>query len=173
MNHTIHDIELPLIQSNLPYDRLQILEMINNSASSSIDTPTQKISRTDWFIPSEATRSYYNAYEPVIYDALDLISEVYGHPKSYLQPTNYWFQQYTTGDFHSWHAHGGSVFNVVYYVDIDDQTSKTTFRFNGKEVSVPVKSGDILIFPSCLQHCSAVNKSNKIKTVIALNVDLN
>lgn len=173
MDHTLHEINLPLIKATLQYDKSAILEAINKSASASVDTPTQKISRTDWFIPSEVVRPYYEAFEPVLYDAMDLISEVYGHPKSYLNPTNYWFQQYDHGDFHSWHAHGGSVFNVVYYVDVDDSTSRTVFRINGKEVSVPVKSGDILIFPSCLQHCSIPNRSSKIKTVIALNIDLN
>ena len=87
---------------------------------------------------------------------------------------NYWFQQYKKKDFHTWHIHGGCNFSCVYYVDIDDNCSKTTFRLlDGSEFDVAVKEGDVLVFPSYMPHTSKPNKSNKTKTIISFNMGTN
>jgi hypothetical protein len=86
-----------------------------------------------------------------------------------LQGFSIWYQQYAKGDMHGWHRHPGCTFSNIYYVDLPENENKTTFRFRDKEFIVDIKEGQILTFPSYLEHCSKPNPLYKFKTVIAFN----
>ena len=128
------------------------------------------IYNTDFFVkahPSTDNR-YVDLVLPIIYKHNNALHSFL----KYITPIevdNIWFQQYKKGNQHTWHRHKFSIFSNVYYVDLAEGVSKTTFRFLGKEFSVEVNEGQILTFPSYLEHCSKPNLSDKIKTVIAFN----
>jgi hypothetical protein len=62
----------------------------------------------------------------------------------------------------------------VYYLELPTDGPKTVFKnpFNSEEIIYPdVKEGDILTFPSILEHCSPSNNSTHRKTIISFNID--
>jgi ectoine hydroxylase-related dioxygenase (phytanoyl-CoA dioxygenase family) len=51
-------------------------------------------------------------------------------------------------------------------------TPKTSFKlFDKSEIEIEMNEGEILIFPSYLEHISKSNKSDKIKTIISFNIN--
>jgi len=131
----------------------------------------QSIFNTDWHL-SNAFYNKNSEYTSIINNIIGEHTEALTHFLRYVDPIsceNIWFQQYKRNDFHGWHRHERSVFSNVYYVDLPDNASKTSFRFLGKEFSIEVKEGQILTFPSFIEHCSKPNPSDKIKTVISFN----
>lgn len=86
---------------------------------------------------------------------------------------NYWFQQYTRNLTHGWHYHWSCLFHAIYYLELPKGTPPTMCRLpGGFEYTPNVKEGDILIMPSTICHCSPKNKSDKRKTIIAVNIDM-
>jgi len=128
----------------------------------------QSIANTDWNIPMSVNRPYYNIIAPLIDSVCNTIKTKYKYPIN-LELETFWFQQYKTGDFHTWHTHSGS-FSCVYYVDISDKTPSTSFNILGEDVQVNVNEGDILVFPAFIPHQSKPNLDTKIKTVISFNL---
>ena len=131
----------------------------------------QKISNSDWHLGINFIRYYKDNLINVWEDITKYINELYGIDHK-LSVTNYWFQQYEKNDLHSWHIHQGCLFSCVYYVDIQKDTPKTSFKlFDKSEIEIKMNEGEILIFPSFLQHCSKQNQSNKTKTIISFNIN--
>ena len=147
---------------------LILSEILEMGQHSNIDKH-QKISNSDWFLPKEFFRSYFNYIEPVMKNVCHVVKETMQY-KHDIKVDNYWFQQYEYGDYHNWHAHGGALFSCVYYVDIDDKMPKTSFKLFDDEFEIGIKEGSVLVFPPFLNHCSKPNKSKKTKTVIAFNL---
>ena len=144
-----------------------ILNAIRDMGEFSYRMKENQLSNTDWHLTT-VERKYYDIVKPI----LDAHNEELGNALGFnMNITNYWFQQYKTGDSHTWHLHGGATHSNVYYVELDSENPKTSFRHNGNEFDVPVKEGCILTFPSYLTHCSKENKSLSTKTVIGFNTD--
>ena len=147
------------------------LEQLNSLSVHSISDVNQRIFNTDFHINSHFNKVDYKSVQKVVDDHNIALSKFlnYGTRDRILVLNNYfWFQQYKTNDYHTWHRHDGC-FSNVYYIDLPCNASKTSFRFMGKEFQVEVEEGQILTFPSFLEHCSKPNPSDKIKTVIAFN----
>jgi hypothetical protein len=147
----------------------QILSGIKSMGVHSLEEEGQKISNTDWHLSSNYDRPYYlvlkklwDTHVPAIKRIADIEKECIFNLK------NYWFQQYKEGDYHEWHIHDNVVFSNVYYVDLPNGSSMTSFKMGGEEFEVPVKEGQILTFPSCFSHCSKPNKVGT-KTVVSFN----
>ena len=131
----------------------------------------QSIFNTDWHL-SDNLHSKNTEYSCIINNIIFNHNKALSHFLRYEDPINcgnIWFQQYRKNDFHGWHRHKRSVFSNVYYVDLPNNAIKTSFRLLGKEFSVEVKEGQILTFPSFIEHCSKPNLFNNIKTVISFN----
>ena len=148
----------------------EILTAIESMGTHSLIDDRQQISNSDWHLNANYPRPYYDMIFPCINENL---SELNTKMKcNIIDIDNYWFQQYESEDYHSWHHHGKCTFSSVYYVELPEQTS-TTFEYMGNEFEVDVEEGDYLIFPSYLRHCSKPNKTGKRKTIIALNLNIN
>lgn len=147
-----------------------ILNAISSMGLHSNIDNNQSISNTDWHLNGNVYRPYFDYIDPIIKNISKEIQLMLQIPEQ-IQLINYWFQQYKKDDFHTWHIHGGCNFSCVYYVNLNDDNAKTTFRLlNGSEFTVDVKEGNILIFPSYLPHTSKSNNSDVVKTVIAFNI---
>lgn len=146
--------------------KTSVLSHIESKGKYSILDDHQSISNTDWHIGQMADKGYWQYVS----------SRVDSHNKGLLenfkvdtfQVDNFWFQQYETGDYHSWHNHPGCCFSSVLYVELGDSTPRTTFKWMGRSFEVNVKEGDIISFPSFVAHGSKVNKSTR-KTIISYN----
>jgi hypothetical protein len=126
------------------------------------------IYNTDYFV-TKFHEEYREIILPIFNNHnLSLFNYLQYSENDFFRIKNIWFQQYAKGDGHSWHRHDG-VFSSIYYVDLPDGASLTTFRFQGKEFEVDVREGQILTIPSFFEHCSKPSKSVNLKTVIAFN----
>jgi hypothetical protein len=147
----------------------KILKAISEMGLHSTADGNQKITNTDWYLPTSYERPYFEYLEPVLLTHVNELAqavEVSEHTSISLK--NYWFQQYKEGDFHEWHMHENSLFSSVYYVDLPSGAAKTSFKCGEESFDVPVKEGCILTFPACFLHCSKPNKK-ATKTVISFN----
>ena len=147
-----------------------ILEDINkNSIFSIYDQGRESIHNTDFYIDKQFNYcNYPNIAIPIFEKHNRALTNFLGYDVG-IVTKEIWYQQYATGDFHCWHRHNGCTFSNVYYVELPEKSSKTTFRFLKQEFVVDVKEGQILTFPSFLYHCSKPNQSKNIKTIISFN----
>jgi mannose-6-phosphate isomerase-like protein (cupin superfamily) len=131
----------------------------------------QQLANTDWHLSPKFQRNYINLFSPIIEEHCRLLSIEFKLPFD-LICQYFWFQQYATTDFHSWHVHHDCLYSSVYYLDLPEGASKTSFKFLDEEFEVDVKEGDILTFPGSVLHSSKPNKSKNIKTIIAFNTTI-
>ena len=84
-----------------------------------------------------------------------------------------WFQQYNKQGTHNWHVHSEN-FAGVYYVDLPEDAPQTEYidPITGEVHAFDVKEGDIMCCPAYLKHRSAPNMSDKKKTIIAWNMNI-
>jgi len=149
----------------------QILDAIKKMGTHSSITEAVSICNTDWELSSNTPRPYFFIVQPVFEEQLKKICALY-QIKTTATLLSFWFQQYALGDFHGWHMHHNSMYSSVYYVELPEGSSKTTFKFLNQEFEIDVKEGQILSAPSILIHCSKPNKSKQIKTIIAFNTSI-
>lgn len=146
-----------------------ILDDIEKFKNSSIYDSTTTISKTDWNVPFEVPRTYFNHLKP-------FINGEYLQYLRYLGGTggivrNIWFQQYYNTDAHTTHGHPGVNFSNIYYLELPNQSQRTEFYnpITKEFFSFDVKEGDLLTFPAYYPHRSPKNIGNDRKTVVVFN----
>ena len=98
--------------------------------------------------------------------------------------TESWINYTSPGEFHHLHYHPNSFISGVFYFKTipDDsivfvKTVKGMFEIepnnynylNSDSWALPVKTGDLLLFPSTLQHQVDKNKSNDVRISLSFN----
>jgi hypothetical protein len=146
-----------------------ILQSIQNYGIYSYKNQLQSIYNTDWHMPWPKIRPYGHLLTPTIQKSIDEINNK-SDINYKLKIKNYWFQQYQHLDWHGWHIHDDSLFSLIYYVNLPNGSSKTSFRCMKKEFEIDIEEGQILVFPSHFEHCSKPNQSKEMKTVISINL---
>lgn len=170
-----HLLELPIIVKKFDQHqklKTKILFEIEKMGKHSMHEPhnNQCISNTDWHLHNNYIRPYLDTVSPIFDNIahelkkdLDLVL-----PQD-ISITNCWFQQYEHGDYHDWHVHLNCFYSIVYYVELPNAASKTSFNVLGKEIEYDVVEGDILCFPGLIPHRSKCNLSPNRKTVLTAN----
>ena len=118
----------------------------------------------DYDIPKEP-RTYRKLLDNILLSPIEEVCDIYGLKLSNMSKP--WFQQYLQGSDFGWHQHGGH-WAIIYYVELPEMTEATEFLNYGQ---FDVKEGDILFFPTFLNHRSPTIKSNLRKTIISCNLD--
>jgi len=165
------------IESLVHITKIPNFEVVKNSTLSaissmtrySIDGPGQRLSNTDWHINPDEHRPYLNIVFPEINRHNEILKE-----KLQLRSvttSTVWHQQYEAGDFHLWHVHESSIYSNVMYIELGDDSPKTSFSYMGTEYKVDVNEGDIITFPSFLAHGSRPNTGAR-KTIIGFNTNI-
>lgn len=116
--------------------------------------------------------------------------EIVYNPKTNcsLEITQSWVNYTHPGEYHHRHDHPNSVVSGVFYIDVDDNNDSIFFFnreyrqlqifpkefniFNSDSWSLPVKTGELILFPSSLPHMVTITKSNKVRTSLAFNTFL-
>lgn len=152
----------------------KILNAIDTEPLKPASSCNEKIFNTNYSKRVQNTSSNQHLNN-IFMDVMKKHSEEIGKVLNYdcINIRNYWYQQYKYNDYHGWHVHGGVLFSNIYYVDLKNESSGTTFEFLDKEFDIEVKEGQILTFPAFLRHCSKPNKSYDTKTVFVFNTDSN
>lgn len=146
----------------------QILMALESSGKHSILEANQRITNTDWLLPADYVKGYRDIVAGVVDTHLTALSnDLYLTQRQWVL-AGLWFQQYEEGDFHNLHVHGNCSYANVYYVELGELASKTTFTIRGEEFEVDVEEGSILSFPGFIEHKSKPNSGGR-KTVIAYN----
>jgi hypothetical protein len=149
----------------------KILEEINKLKVQPVFGSGQRIWNSDYYLKGGDDRPYVQLVKPMLTDLCKELTEILEYKgQGVLEPINIWYQQYKPSDIHYWHVHRYCFYCGVYYVDLQGETPKTTFKCMEEEFQFEVEEGQILFFPSFLLHQSKKNLSNKTKTVIAFNV---
>ena len=118
----------------------------------------------DFNIP-DAPRTYRNLVKNISLSPVQELAEMYGLQVKF--KGQIWFQQYLQGSDFGWHGHNGH-WAFIYYIELPEMTEATEFLNYGQ---FDVKEGDILFFPTFLNHRSPIIKSNLRKTIISSNLD--
>jgi hypothetical protein len=147
-----------------------ILKSIESMGSYSVINDDQRITNTDWHMGSQFKRPYFEHVKFLIENVAKQMGQYFNYEN--VRMRNYWYQQYYKGDYHTWHAHGECSFACVYYVDLNKDNPKTSFRVNKNEFDVEINEGNVLIFPGFLEHTSKENISDGVKTIISFNLDV-
>jgi oxalate decarboxylase/phosphoglucose isomerase-like protein (cupin superfamily) len=149
----------------------KILDGIQKMGKYSLIDENQNIANSDYHLSKNIPRQYYQYTEKIFNDVAEFLNEKFnydGPNKCFVG--NYWFQQYENGGMHKWHRHPNTSFSCCYYVDLSNDSPKTSFELFGETFEIDVKEGVVLIFPSFLKHCSKPNKSKHTKTIVSFNV---
>jgi uncharacterized protein (TIGR02466 family) len=100
--------------------------------------------------------------------------------------TQSWLNYTETNQYHHKHAHPNSLLSAVLYINVDEKFDKINFyrdeympfkfdikewnNFNSTSWWFPVKTGDVVIFPSSLIHSVETKKGDNTRISLAFNV---
>jgi len=102
--------------------------------------------------------------------------------------TQSWINYTTTNQFHHRHSHKNSYISGVFYINADKEVDHISFYklnkpaidlhrikyniFNSNSWQYPVKTGDIILFPSSLEHAVERKKGTNTRISLSFNVFL-
>ena len=117
-----------------------------------------------------------DAFTPTL-DEFQTESQSYGN----MILTDLWLNVYESQNWQEKHIHSPGQWSAVYYVDFDPNEHKGTNFYHPNETLlatagvtqntlVPwVQEGDMIIFPSWLEHAAPMNKSSVKRSTISFN----
>jgi len=117
-----------------------------------------------------------DAFTPTL-DEFQTESQSYGN----MILTDLWLNVYEAQNWQEKHIHSPGQWSAVYYVHFDPNEHKATNFYHPCETLlatagitsntlVPwVQEGDMIIFPSWLEHAAPMNKSSKMRSTISFN----
>jgi len=109
-------------------------------------------------------------------------------PKNNIEPyiTQSWLNYTNKNEYHHMHAHPNSLISGVFYINSNDKFDKIKFFkqqyemiqletkewniWNSKSWWFPVKTGDIILFPSSLTHMVENKQGDNTRISLAFNV---
>ena len=165
---------LPLIYSvkNHAAVKPMLLDFISKVPCDSVNKSGEKISRSDYHLNAKPDFPPYTSLAmQAVRDPLLRYLQCYNASADL---DGIWFHQYESGDLFGWHHHGGASWSMIYYVELPMDGPKTEFMIPpfSSVFAADVKEGDVLIFPSQIQHRSTINYSRQRKTIISANFNM-
>lgn len=166
------------LENHLSYKE-KILNLIKCGEGQPSTTYYESISKSDWysnFNPKffkENFKLNENSYYSLLKNDLEYViaNIIPDKDKERLMVSNGWFNQYNKLDYYWWHNHPESRWSLIYYLELSDDGPITEFEnFFGNSVTLNVKEGDILVFPSWLKHRAPPNLSKNRKTILSFNI---
>ena len=99
--------------------------------------------------------------------------ETHWSPKIVASLNDYHFKLVKVkGDF-IWHNHQKCQWAGIYFVEVPDNKYTEFFDLHTQEIFQPnVREGDIIIFPSYLNHTVPAGKYKSYRVTIAINLDI-
>ena len=169
----IKSVEFPVIITKVENHneiKQPILDAISMMGSlPAYKSENQAISNTDYFSRTEeVNRLYSPIVNQVVMNTVNTLQKILNPPNVSIYAGNIWFQQYIKNDRHGWHIHSG-YYSSIYYVELPENTPKTTFKIFDEEIEFDVYEGCVISFPAIAVHQSKQNQSDNRKTIISFN----
>ena len=114
----------------------------------------------------------------------EFVSDIMGYDDEVVI-TQSWLNKNAKGQFHSEHYHPNSIFSGVWYPKINEQLPPIKFikgierdvdfsvreinPFNNNTFDLPLKKGDLILFPSNLRHLVPPNLSDEERISLSFN----
>ncbi|GAB4240601.1 MAG: hypothetical protein Kow0032_28350 [Methyloligellaceae bacterium] len=133
-----------------------------------------------------ATRTYKNMVLEAVRPNIQEFSKEVGGKE--FEMGQIWFQHYEHHSFHNTHHHWPALYSVVYYLQFDPKKHNSTTFVNPMKLEQQVyqnrqlksetqwrpkvKEGDMIIFPSYLDHFAPMCQSKSPRTIVSFNFDL-
>ena len=170
-------IPVPIFKINVKehlHFKNDLLELIQKENGKPEINLHDRISFTDWNKDPNRKIDYWDFCQTFLSDYISEIISKIGSSYSFAtnsQIINVWFQQYKNNDYHGWHIHSRSTWSFVYFVELPIGAPSTLLKLmDGSQISTNAAEGDLIAFPSYIEHCSPPNCCKKTKTVVAFNV---
>ena len=121
---------------------------------------------------------YFNPNPPMYGQALMMMLDPYLQQlEKAKRVTQVWCQRYKKGDFFQPHDHGAVGYSAVFYAELHENHTPTTFfspfaDIDGfKKSFIPeVNEGDLIIFPASITHMAAPNYTDFDRTIFSFNI---
>ena len=89
-----------------------------------------------------------------------------------------WFQKYYENQYHGVHNHGAIGFSSVLYIEFDKNEHKGTQFISPftnpkgltETFNAEVEEGDLIIFPSVINHFTIPTQSKKLRMILSMNI---
>jgi len=148
----------------------KLLKLINQANINN----TLKESKTDFNLDQSNHEYKYIFYSMIKSAMLDIKKELsFNDYIVKIITNNIWFAQYNKNNYHNWHTHSNTNFSNIFYLENETNITTTFYDFiNKKEYNIKTKEGDLLMFPGYIIHKSNINKTDKRKTVIVFNSNI-
>lgn len=144
-----------------------LLKQIEDAPYEKRTNNDESISKTDYHI-KETQREWVKIFTLYTQNTLkDILNTLQFQSANF---PSVWFQQYHTNDYHDFHHHPMSNYSGIYYLELSDNTY-TQILINNKITDIQVSEGDIVVFPSQVQHRCPKIISNTRRTIISFNFD--
>ena len=126
-------------------------------------------------------------------DIFDEYSSVFNSiiEKGWKGKVEYWWQVYKNNEYQEWHNHMPSTLSAIHFLNFEDEHLAPIFEDPNKSVrsiifrtalnkdlssaityTPKVEEGDIIIFPSYLNHTVPAGKYKSYRVTIAINLDI-
>ena len=118
-------------------------------------------------------------------DSVKIFSEEIFYLEENLKITQSWCNANPKGSIHHAHTHSNSIISGVFYLRLNNDNPPIIFNnefnwgiapkikkyniFNSGQLIIPVKAGELILFPSSLNHNVPINKSETVRLSLSFN----
>jgi uncharacterized protein (TIGR02466 family) len=143
-----------------------------------------KTSNDNYILNNKAFKDIKQELNLRVQDYFDKIISTTNNITPYI--TQSWLNYTETNQYHHKHAHSNSLISGVFYIDCNKEYDKILFyknsynpikldtkefnEFNSESWYVEVNTGQIVLFPSFLEHMVDIKKGSNTRISLAFNV---
>jgi len=160
------------------------LSFVNETKLDTYNNEGNTTSNNNYILKNEIFKQLKKELDLIIQDYFDKIICPANNITPYI--TQSWLNYTETNQYHHKHEHPNSLVSGVLYINSDEQNDKIKFfndsyrtlRLELKEYNIwnskswwfPVKTGDIILFPSSLTHMVETKQGTNTRISLAFNV---
>jgi len=174
----------PIYQSKLNRDFTEKeLLFVNNNKNVVYNNTGNTVSKNNYVLDDKFFKNIKKELNSRVKDYFDKIVSPSNDIKPYI--TQSWLNYTKNNQYHHKHNHFNSLVSGVLYINSDEKHDKINFYkdsyqsikpdikennlFNSESWWFPVKTGDILLFPSSLLHMVSLKKGHNTRISLAFN----
>jgi uncharacterized protein (TIGR02466 family) len=175
----------PIYQSKLDrnFTEKELL-FVNNNKSVVYDNTGNTVSKNNYVLEDKSFKNLKKELDLRVKDYFDKIVSSSNNITPYI--TQSWLNYTENNQYHHKHNHFNSLVSGVLYINSDEKYDKINFYkdsyqsikldikennlFNSESWWFPVKTGDIILFPSSLLHMVSIKQGDNTRISLAFNI---